>query len=258
MYRDRRIAVNISAYNEEKLIADTISRVPDWVDLIVVVDDCSTDLTVEIVSDISSRSDRGRIMLIPRRENGGFGAVTVAGYHYIMGQWVHYVANLNGDGQMDVDNLQNMLDILIDDHSLDIIKGDRLSHPDAKQRMPFVRRLGGKILSKLTSYVTGTYISDSQHTYHVIKMDSLKRLRLNRLYRRFGYPNDFLIECAKQGFKIRNYPVKPIYDNGAVSLLKPWKVAPRILWILIKGFVQIRAIRLARKLDIFCNENPAY
>jgi hypothetical protein len=138
-----------------------------------------------------------------------------------------------------------------------MVKGDRLSHPDVG-RMPWVRRVGGHLLSRLTSRVTGYHISDSQHTYHVIKMDALKTLRLGRLYKRFGYPNDFLIECAKQGLKIANHPTRPIYDNGATSVLRVWKVWPRILWILAKGFVQIRAARVARKLDMVTHEQANY
>lgn len=254
MYREHRIAVNISAYNEAKLIENTLRNIPEFVDFIVVVDDNSADATCEIV-DRCAISD-SRIKLIQRRENTGFGGVTVAGYQYIMGQHINIVANLNGDGQMDVTALPSMLDALLN-VGLDMIKGDRLSHPDAG-RMPLVRRTGGRILSRLTSYVTGYHISDSQHTYHVIKMDALKQLRLGRLYKRFGYPNDFLIECAKQGLKIQNHPTRPIYDNGQVSVMRIWTVWPRILWILAKGFVQIRAAKVARKLDMKPHEQTTF
>jgi glycosyltransferase involved in cell wall biosynthesis len=254
MYRNKRIAVNVSTYNEAKLIEKTLNSIPDWVDLIVVVDDCSADLTCRIVEQCQAMDSR--IKLIRLTENGGFGAVTVVGYHYVTRRHIDIVANLNGDGQMDVTELQAMIDELIS-NQVDMVKGDRLSH-DLRKRMPWMRRMGGRILSRMTSFVTGYQVSDSQHTYHVIRMDSLKCLRLNRLYKRFGYPNDFLIECAKQGLTIKDHTVLPIYDNGARSELKIMRVWPRILWILAKGYVQIRAQRIARNLDLFCDENPAY
>ena len=49
MYRDRTVAVVVPAYNEEVLIARVIETMPDYVDRIVVVDDCSRDGTVETV-----------------------------------------------------------------------------------------------------------------------------------------------------------------------------------------------------------------
>ena len=254
MYRDKRIAVNISTFNEEKLIEKTLREIPDFVDLIVVVDDCSHDLTQEKVA--RKRSIDNRIKLITMVKNGGFGAVTVRGYQFIISQHIDIIANLNGDGQMDVTALQSMIDKLLDTNC-DLVKGDRLTHREAR-RMPAVRRLGGHLLSRLTSWTTGYHISDSQHTYHVIKMDALKKLRLNRLYPRFGYPNDFLIECAKQGLKVANHTTRPIYDNGQVSVMKIWKVWPRILYILARGYIQIRAARLVIKLDTHPNENPAY
>ena len=254
MYRDKRIAVNISAFNEEKLICDTLRSIPKWVDFIVVVDDHSSDLTAERMG--WHRTLDHRVRLVTMIKNGGFGAVTVRGYEVIQTQHIDIIANLNGDGQMDVTALQSMIDKLLDTNC-DLVKGDRLTHREAR-RMPAVRRLGGHLLSRLTSWTTGYHISDSQHTYHVIKMDALKKLRLNRLYPRFGYPNDFLIECAKQGLKVANHTTRPIYDNGQVSVMKIWKVWPRILYILARGYIQIRAARLVIKLDTHPNENPAY
>ena len=49
MYKNKKISVVIPAYNEEKLIEKVLDTIPDWVDLIIVVDDCSKDETVEIV-----------------------------------------------------------------------------------------------------------------------------------------------------------------------------------------------------------------
>jgi len=247
MYRGKRIAVNVSAYNEEKLIERTLREIPDYVDIIVVVDDNSTDATCDIVNRCAIADTR--IKLIQRCHNSGFGGVTIAGYEYLMNQYVDIIANLNGDGQMDVEALEPMIDMLVENFQIDMVKGDRLSHRDAG-RMPFVRRMGGRLLSRLTSYVTGYEIHDSQHTYHVINVDALRTIRLGRLYKRFGYPNDFLIECAKQELRVKNHPARPIYGNGEESLLKPLKVAPRILSILAKGWLQIRAAEVARKLDI--------
>ena len=51
MYEDRRIAVVVPAYNEETQIGKVIETMPDFVDRIIVVDDCSKDKTAEIVRE---------------------------------------------------------------------------------------------------------------------------------------------------------------------------------------------------------------
>ena len=47
MYKENRVAAVVSAYNEETLIGKVITTMPDYVDHIVVVDDCSTDGTYQ-------------------------------------------------------------------------------------------------------------------------------------------------------------------------------------------------------------------
>lgn len=49
MYRENTVAVVVPAYNEEVLIRRVIETMPDYVDHIVVVDDCSQDTTAEVV-----------------------------------------------------------------------------------------------------------------------------------------------------------------------------------------------------------------
>ena len=53
MYTDQRVCIVVPAVDEEKLIARTLGTLPDWVDRIVVIDDCSSDSTVEIVKEIA-------------------------------------------------------------------------------------------------------------------------------------------------------------------------------------------------------------
>jgi glycosyltransferase involved in cell wall biosynthesis len=49
MYKNKSVAVVVTAHNEEKLIAKVLETLPHWVDKVVVVDDCSDDKTAEIV-----------------------------------------------------------------------------------------------------------------------------------------------------------------------------------------------------------------
>ena len=75
-YRDRRIAVVVPAYNEELLIGETLYTVPDFVEKIYVVDDCSDDRTFPIIQEYAKK-DR-RIIPIHHEENMGVGASIVS------------------------------------------------------------------------------------------------------------------------------------------------------------------------------------
>ena len=67
MYEEKQVAVVIPAYNEEKLIGRVIETMPDFVDAVVVVDDCSQDRTAEIVAAYAAQD--ARIRLISHTEN---------------------------------------------------------------------------------------------------------------------------------------------------------------------------------------------
>jgi hypothetical protein len=64
----------------------------------------------------------------------------------------------------------------------------------------------------------------------------LRRLDLDRLYPRYGFPNDMLVHLNIQNARVRDVPSRPIYDVGESSGIKLRSVVPRISWLLFKGF----------------------
>ena len=55
MYRDQKIALVIPAYNEERLIRPTLENVPELIDRVFVVNDCSTDNMAQVVEEVMAR-----------------------------------------------------------------------------------------------------------------------------------------------------------------------------------------------------------
>ncbi len=78
MYRDYKVNVIVPAFNEELLILDTLDGMPDFVDGVIVIDDCSLDKTNEIVRNAASRDSR--ISLLVHEENLGLGQSLIDGY----------------------------------------------------------------------------------------------------------------------------------------------------------------------------------
>ena len=99
MYRDRTIGVVVPAYNEEKLIARTVTTMPAFVDRVIVVDDHSPDRTGEIVAEL--REQDSRIVLIRHEENRGVGGAISTGYIWCRDNDVDIAVVMAGDGQMD-------------------------------------------------------------------------------------------------------------------------------------------------------------
>src|SRR4029450_7249410 len=96
MYDGKSVAVVVPAYNEEALIASTVSTIPAFVDRIIVVDDASTDGTVEKVKGADTRVD-----LVVHERNQGVGAAIVTGYKRAIAEDIEITAVMAAHGQMD-------------------------------------------------------------------------------------------------------------------------------------------------------------
>ena len=235
MYKDKTICVVVPAYNEEKLISRVIETMPDYVDKIVVVDDCSTDQTLEIVEKFASRSN-SRVILIRHDENQGVGGAIVTGYKWARDNNIDATAVMAGDAQMDPDDLLNLLDPVVTGE-IDYAKGNRVFTGNAWNIIPKIRYLGNSYLSLLTKIASGYWhVADSQTGYTVINLRALGMLDLDGIYKRYGMPNDMLVKLNIYNFKVRDIPVKPVYNIGETSLIKVRKVTITLSWLLLKDF----------------------
>src|SRR5437867_7451177 len=148
MYRDARVAVVVPAYNEERQIGRVLETMPGWVDAVVVVDDCSTDRTPEVLAEWRSRLGR-RLVVVKHERRGGVGAAIASGYACALRGEVDVVAVMAGDGQMDPEELPSILDPVTGGRA-DYSKGNRLFSGEAWRVTPKHRYLGNAFLSLLT------------------------------------------------------------------------------------------------------------
>ena len=119
----------------------------------------------------------------------------------------------------------------------DYAKANRLVTGEAWTLMPRARYLGNAMLSLLTKIASGYWhVADSQAGYTALSLDVLRRLDLDRVYRRYGFPNDMLVHLNVVNARVRDVPSRPIYGVGETSGIKVSRVAPRIAWLLFKGF----------------------
>jgi glycosyltransferase involved in cell wall biosynthesis len=226
-----RLAVVVPAYNEEHLLTKTLVTMPSFVDDVVVVDDASTDRTLEIARSQAN----GRIRIHRHHANRGVGAAIVSGYRLALEAGAHAIGVMAGDAQMHPDDLERLA-LPVVRGEVDYAKGDRFGHPDARRVIPVERALAGRVLSALTRRAAGiAALSDSQCGYTVISAAAVRKIDLEAVFPRYGYPNDLLGKVARAGLRIRDVPVRPVYGDEE-SGIRPWHVAvilglvTRIAW----------------------------
>jgi glycosyltransferase involved in cell wall biosynthesis len=232
MLEGKRVGVVVPAHNEERLIADTIAGMPELVDRIWVVDDASTDATAER----AAATGDPRVEVIRHERNAGVGAAIVTGYKRAIAEEVDVACVMAGDNQMDPAELEALvLPVLRGD--LDYHKANRLFTGQAWQLIPRTRYLGNAVLSLLTKIASGYWhVADSQAGYTAIGLPILRVLDLDRVYRRYGFPNDLLVHLNVFNARVHDFPSRPIYGVGERSGIRIRKVVPRISWLLWKGF----------------------
>jgi glycosyltransferase involved in cell wall biosynthesis len=232
MLEGKTVAVVIPAYNEEKLIAATIAGIPAFVDRIIVVDDQSRDGTVAAVEAIQDP----RVQLIRHERNQGVGAAIVTGYERARDERLEVTAVMAADNQMDPDDLERLA-APVALGEVDYAKANRLFTGQAWQLIPRYRYLGNAVLSLLTKIASGYWhVADSQSGYTAVSLQYLDLLDLDRIYKRYGFPNDMLVHLNVWNARVRDYPSRPIYGVGERSGIRLRKVVPRISWLLVKGF----------------------
>jgi glycosyltransferase involved in cell wall biosynthesis len=210
------IAVVVPAYREAVRVGEVVRTMPAFVDRVVVVDDASDDATAA-----SARAaDDERLVVVEHRRNLGVGAAIVSGYRRASELGADVIAVMAGDGQMDPTDLAALLGPVLRG-AADYAKGNRLAHPEVWRAMPRERLVGSWVLSRLTSWAAGVAIDDSQCGYTVISASALARIDLDRLYPRYGYPNDLIGLLAREGMRIVEVPVRPVY-RGEASGMRAW------------------------------------
>jgi glycosyltransferase involved in cell wall biosynthesis len=231
VYEGKTVAVVVPAYNEEALVGSTVSGIPSFVDRIFVVDDASTDATSE-----KAQSGDKRVELISHETNEGVGAAIISGYRRAMQEKIDVTCVMAADGQMDPDDLETLVRAVALDQC-DYAKANRLFTGQAWEIIPRTRYLGNALLSFLTKIASGYWhVADSQSGYTAVNLETLKLLDLQRIYRRYGFPNDILVHMNVVNRRVRDYPSRPIYGAGERSGIRLRSVVPRISWLLVKGF----------------------
>lgn len=235
MYKNKTIAAVVPCFNEETQIGKVVNTIPDYIDKIVIIDDKSKDRTVEVVKSLNADSDR--IIVIQHKKNQGVGGAIASGYKWARDNNIDVAVVMAGDAQMDPADLPNILDPVVLGEA-DYSKGNRLFTGEAYKKIPKTRYYGNSILSLLTKIASGYWhIADSQTGYTAINRKALEMIDWDKMYKRYGQPNDLLVRLNIYNFRVRDVLINPVYNVGEKSGIKIHKIVFTLSWLLFKLFL---------------------
>jgi glycosyltransferase involved in cell wall biosynthesis len=229
-----KICIVVPCYNEEAQVTKVITTLPDEVTHICVVDDCSADGTADRVREQAVKD--ARIHLITHEANEGVGGAIATGYKWARDNGIDMAIVMAGDGQMSPEDLPSLMKPVLEGQ-LDYAKGNRLFHEHA-YRIPPVRFFGNSILSLLTKIASGYWhVSDSQCGYTAINRKALHLIDWDKMYKRYGMPNDLLVRLNVHNMRVGDVEVEPIYGVGERSGFRSHRIIWPIGILLLKLFL---------------------
>ena len=160
-----KIAVLITAYNEESNIGEVIDQIDGIYD-IYVVNDGSTDRTGEV-----SREKGAEVIDLPL--NLGQGAASIAGYKLINDLDYDYLVKMDGDGQHDPGEIPGLLDA-VKNPGVDLVVGSRVLGTNYEQA-PRTRSTLLVPLTRVLNFFSGYDITDSMSGFKAYSGDFLPR-----------------------------------------------------------------------------------
>ncbi|MBQ8704059.1 MAG: glycosyltransferase family 2 protein [Bacteroidales bacterium] len=214
MYNQQKIAVAIPCYKVEQHLEQVLDGIPDFVDAILLVDDCSPDGTPALVDRLASAS--GRITALHHDRNQGVGGAMKTAFRKAMEMGVDMVVKLDGDGQMDGTYIAPLVEALQEG---DFAKGNRLFDRRELRRMPTIRRIGNMGVGFMVKAASGYWnVSDPVNGFFAIRTDILRRMDLGRVADRYFFESSMLIEMHYAGARIAEVTMPAIYADEHSNL----------------------------------------
>ncbi|ELZ10968.1 family 2 glycosyl transferase [Halovivax asiaticus JCM 14624] len=176
-----------------------------------------------------------RAVAIRHAENQGVGGAVTTGYERALSDDVDVVAVMNGDAQMDPDELPRLLDPIVEDEA-DYAKGNRLLESEFREGMTRWRLFGNWSLTLLTKIASGYWKTmDPQNGYTAITREALETLGPSDLYQDYGFCNDVLVQLNANDYTVADVPMAAVYGDETSSI-EYSSFIPRLSGLLLDRF----------------------
>jgi glycosyltransferase involved in cell wall biosynthesis len=211
--RERKIVVVMPARNAARTLERTVSAIPaDWVDEVILVDDGSTDDTVDLARKLP-------LHVIWHPHNVGYGGNQKTCYLEALQRDADVVVMLHPDGQYEPTLIPDLVRPILDGNA-DMVLGSRLAVPGAALRggMPRYKYLANRTLTTIENRVLGTSLSELHTGYRAYSRELLMSIPFLRNALDFSFDSEVLMQTAHFGFRIVEVPARTIYADDASSI----------------------------------------
>jgi len=211
MINDKRICVVLPAYNAEKTLEATVSELPQLVDCTLLVDDHSSDRTLEVAQRLGLR-------FFVHDRNYGYGRNQQTCYREALASGAHVIIMLHPDYQY-TPLLVTAMASMVAYGVYDVVLGSRIIGGHAlRGGMPLWKYVANRLLTAFENFFLRVKLSEYHTGYRAFSRDVLSKLPLLENSDDFVFDNQMLAQCVHFGFRIGEVSCPTKYFEEASSI----------------------------------------
>lgn len=227
MILGKKVAVTMPAYWAEKTVAKTVAAIPkEIVDVIILVDDCSKDRTVEVARELG-------IEVFRNETNQNYGGNVKRCLQEGLNKGADIVIQLHPDFQYPPEIVAPMAAILASGH-YDFCLGARLGgRKDTREAMPFWRLLPNRLLTHVMDFCLNTKHTEYHTGMRGYTREVLETVDFHSLSNHFIFDNEMFIAALQKGFRPCEVSCPTVYeeDSSSISFQKAMRYGSECLKI---------------------------
>jgi glycosyltransferase involved in cell wall biosynthesis len=240
-----KVVVVMPAYNAAKTLHMTYADLPrDMVDLVILVDDGSSDETAKIARELG-------LELFVHDRNYGYGANQKTCYREALRAGADIIVMVHPDYQYDPTLLPEIIKP-IQDGVADVVLGSRLmgAHP-MKQGMPWWKYISNRFLTIAENVVFGLHLSEYHTGYRAFRREALESVNLEMNSDKFIFDQEILAQIVNVRMRITEVPVPTRYfaQASSASFVASSIYGISILWLLARYLLHRWGVIHQRQFD---------
>ena len=226
--------VVIPTYNEaqslEKLLPELLALNVD----ILIVDDSSSDGTVEVAQKNNSEN---RISFISRPTKLGLGSAYLAGFAQSLSLGYEEIIQMDADGSHQVKDLINMREVMANNPRTDLIIGSRWIPGGKVENWAKRRELLSRTANRYSKWILATKVSDMTAGFRIYRASLLKKMNLQAIASQgYGFQIEMTREAIRVGAAITEVPITFIERTMGKSKMSNKIVREAIVNVTKWGF----------------------
>jgi glycosyltransferase involved in cell wall biosynthesis len=236
---DLKLSVVVPVFNERRFLAEILRRIQS-VRIrkeIILVDDCSSDGTREMLREIAqldaSPDNLNEIRVLFHDRNRGKGAALRTGFAHVSGS---IVIVQDADLEYDPAEYPQLIAPILDGRA-DVVYGSRFIG-ETHRVLFYYHYLGNRLLTMLSNMSTGLNLTDMETCYKVFRRDAIDQIAPTLKSRRFGFEPEVTAKVARRRLRVYELPVSYSGRDYSEGKKITWKDGVQALWCIVRYHVR--------------------